>query len=137
MDLIQYQDFVHNKLSNDSKSFLAFVERLRELNDIGFEMDPPINIPALLTAADGLAAEGGEFAEVVKKITFQGKPLNEDNRFHLKRELGDLAFYMAVACIALGYNLQEIIDENVVKLDARYKDGFTVEESEKRASGDL
>jgi NTP pyrophosphatase (non-canonical NTP hydrolase) len=97
-----------------------------------------INIPALLTAADGMAAEAGEFMEIVKKIQWQGKELTEENRYHLMRELGDILFYVMVACIALDHEMQELIDENVEKLESRYPGGkFEVHHSENRKEGDL
>lgn len=133
MDLTNYKRFVHGLLSDESKDFEEMMARL----DLLQRENPDINVPALLTAADGLAAEGGEFMEIVKKIQWQGKPLNADNIFHMKRELGDALFYITTACIALGYDLQEIFDENVSKLEARYPGGFTVENSENRAVGDL
>lgn len=134
MELKDYQDYVYNKTAPQSKSFEAFTESLEELH---LNNEAPVNVPLLITAAVGLPAEAGEFTEIVKKIVFQGKPLNNDNRYHMKRELGDLAFYLAMACSATGYTLQEIIDENVKKLDGRYKEGFTVDESENRKKGDL
>ena len=71
--------------------------RLRELDANG------TNTTQLLTAALGLTAESGEFTEVVKKIVFQGKPYNEENVFHMKRELGDICWYLAEGMYN-GYN---------------------------------
>ena len=79
-----------------------------------------VNIPPLITAAFGLTAESGEFTEVVKKIILQGKPYNEENVFHMKRELGDICWYIAQACMALDTTFDEIIEMNVEKLKARY-----------------
>jgi NTP pyrophosphatase (non-canonical NTP hydrolase) len=111
------------------------VSSLTELQEAGEKMG--IRIPELLTAAVGLTAESGEFDEIVKKMIFQGKPLDEANILHLKKELGDLMFYVMVACIALGVTGDEIIEMNKDKLAARYKDGFTVTESENRATDDI
>jgi NTP pyrophosphatase (non-canonical NTP hydrolase) len=92
----------------------------------------------LLTAAIGLSSEGGEFSEIVKKMAFQGKPYNEDTRFHMKRELGDIIWYWINACRALGYDPNEVIAENVTKLEARYPGGtFDPFYSENRKEGDL
>ena len=92
----------------------------------------------LLTASVGMCAEAGEFTEVVKKIVFQGKPVNEDNLFHLKRELGDIMWYVMQACMGLGTDLNEIIEMNVEKLASRYPDGaFDVHFSENRKEGDV
>ncbi len=102
------------------------------------EAEADCDIPHLLTAALGLAAESGEFTEVVKKIILQGKPYNEDNVFHMKRELGDICWYIAQACMALDTTFDEIIEMNVEKLKARYPGGeFDVHKSENRKVGDL
>ena len=101
-------------------------------------MIPEGNVPRLLTAALGLTAESGEFTEVVKKIILQGKPYNEENIFHMKRELGDICWYLAQACMALDTTFDEIIEMNVDKLKARYPGGeFDVHKSENRKEGDL
>ena len=85
-----------------------------------------------------MGAESGEFTEVVKKIVFQGKPVNEDNIFHMKRELGDIMWYVAQACMALDTDFNEIIEMNVEKLKARYPGGeFDVHYSENRKEGDV
>jgi NTP pyrophosphatase (non-canonical NTP hydrolase) len=134
-DLLEYEMFVEGKTSEPSKDFDAMIARLTELRDDGDKLG--VLIPQLITAADGIAAEGGEFIEIVKKMKWQGKPLNEDNVLHLKKELGDLFFYTMVACKALGITGDEIIEMNKDKLDGRYKEGFTVDESENRVDGDL
>jgi len=92
----------------------------------------------LLTAAMGLAAECGEFTEIPKKIVFQGKPVNEENIFHMKRELGDIMWYWINACRALNLDPNDVIAENVNKLKARYPGGeFDAFHSENRKQGDL
>ena len=102
------------------------------------ELEDDCNIPPLITAALGLTAEAGEFTEVVKKIILQGKPYNEENIFHMKRELGDICWYLAQACMALDTSFDEIMEMNVDKLKARYPGGeFDVHKSENRAEGDL
>ena len=98
-----------------------------------FVEDLKRKVPAL-----GICADGGEFTEVVKKIVFQGKPVNEENIFHMKRELGDIMWYVAQACMALDTDFNEIIEMNVEKLKARYPGGeFDVHYSENRKEGDL
>lgn len=130
--LDQYLAFVDAVTSDPSKNKEAFLARINELYDQG------CNVSRLHTAADGLVAEAGEFMEVVKKITFQGKPYNEDNIFHMKRELGDVMWYFANACMALGMNPYDVIEENIRKLEARYPGGsFEITRSEVRAEGDL
>ena len=90
-----------------------------------------------MTSAIGMLAESGEFAEIMKKILFQGKVMNEDNRFHMKRELGDVLWYWIQGCIALGYEPEEVMKENIKKLESRYPNGFEIARSEKREEGDI
>jgi|TARA_B100000035_G_C20952914_1_gene532783 NTP pyrophosphatase (non-canonical NTP hydrolase) len=132
IDLNKYLDFVNNVTSDPSKEHEAFIYRLQELEGQGFPTE------RLLTAAVGMSAEAGEFTEVVKKIIFQGKPVTEENMFHLKRELGDIMWYVAQACIGMNISIDEILQMNVDKLADRYPDGsFDVHYSENRAEGDL
>ena len=95
------------------------------------------NLPDCLQLLLAWAARGGEFVEIVKKIFLQGKPFTEDNVFHMKRELGDIIWYWATACMALDLDPYEVINENKSKLEARYGKGFKVEKSEHRKDGDL
>ena len=133
VDTEKYIEFVHDVTSAPSLDYPALVARLSEL-----EVENDCNVTQLLTAALGLTAESGEFTEVVKKIIFQGKPYNEDNVFHMKRELGDIMWYLAQACMALDTSFDEIIEMNVEKLKARYPGGdFDVHYSENRKEGDL
>ena len=132
IDPKKYAQFVDGVTSEPSKDFDAFIYRLQELN--GENSD----IQRLLTAAVGLSAESGEFTEIVKKIIFQGKPYNDDNIYHMKRELGDICWYLAQACMALNTSFDEIVEMNVEKLKARYPGGeFDVYKSENRKEGDL
>lgn len=134
IDLHRYQDFVEAVTSEPSNNLQAFITRLQAL----VVAEPRFNPSLLLTAAVGMASEGGEFAEIVKKIVWQGKPWNDDVKFHLHRELGDVIFYWMEACRAIGADPNEVIAENVRKLEARYPGGkFTVERSEKRVDGDI
>ena len=127
-----YLEFVNGVTSQQSKDADAFEYRIQELRGQGFETH------RLLTAAVGMSAEAGEFTEVVKKIIFQGKPVTEENLFHLKRELGDVMWYVAQACMGLNVSLDEIIEMNVDKLKSRYPGGeFDVHQSENRKEGDL
>ena len=132
VDTKKYLDFVAGVTSMPSQDPAILQARINELVANGAD------IPHLLTAALGLAAESGEFTEVVKKIILQGKPYNEDNVFHMKRELGDVCWYIAQACMALDTTFDEIIEMNVDKLKARYPGGeFDVHKSENRKVGDL
>jgi NTP pyrophosphatase (non-canonical NTP hydrolase) len=141
IDLNKYKDFVEAVTSKPSNDLTTFMDRCDELdgNYIGDGVHgPDINVPLLLTACLGLAAESGEFIEVPKKMFFQGKPLNDENVFHMKRELGDIMWYWVNACRALNLDPNDVIDENVRKLESRYPGGsFDAHYSENRKSGDL
>ena len=133
VDTVKYLDFVAGVTSPASSDLPQLLSRMTEL-DVTDDAD----IPRLLTAALGLSAEAGEFTEVVKKIILQGKPYNEDNVFHMKRELGDICWYLAQACMALDTTFDEVIEMNVDKLKERYPGGeFDVHKSENRKDGDL
>jgi NTP pyrophosphatase (non-canonical NTP hydrolase) len=142
VDLNKYSDFVKAVTSQPSTDLTTFMNRLDELDgnfdDVTQRHGPDINVPLLLTAALGLAAETGEFCEIPKKIYFQGKRLSEDEVFHMKRELGDVMWYWINACRALRLDPNDVIAENVNKLRARYPGGeFDVYHSENRQAGDL
>ena len=131
IDFDKYSEFVDAVTSDASKDFLALSDRLVELDGKG------ANIERLLTAGVGINAEGGEFLEIIKKMIFQGKPYNEDNREHLIIELGDIMWYVAQACVALNISFDDVIARNVQKLLKRYPEGaFDVYFSENRASDD-
>jgi len=133
IDTDKYLDFVRQTTSPASTHLAALLSRLTEL-DTSADAD----VPRLLTAALGMTAEAGEFTEVVKKIFLQGKSYNEENAFHLKRELGDICWYIAQACMALDTSFDEILQMNYEKLSARYPEGaFDVYRSENRKEGDL
>ena len=132
VDTQRYLEFVDGVTSEQSKDYEAFVYRIQELEGQEFPTE------RLLTAAVGMSAEAGEFTEIVKKIVFQGKPVNEENLFHMKRELGDIMWYVAQSCMGLNTSIDEIIEMNVEKLKARYPGGeFDVRKSENRVDGDV
>lgn len=133
IDTNKYIEFVRQTTSPASSNYAQLLARMTEL-----EANHNADVPRLLTAAFGLSAEAGEFTEVVKKIFLQGKPYSEDNVFHMKRELGDLCWYMAQACMALDTTFEEVLQMNYEKLSARYPEGtFDVYRSENRVEGDL
>ena len=133
IDLNKYTDFVRVVTSDASNHTDILNERLADLNT-----NTTINPALLLTSAIGLAAEGGEFAELPKKIIFQGKPVTGEVIFHMKRELGDIMWYWINACRALNLDPNEVIAENVNKLESRYPGGkFDAFYSENRQDGDL
>ena len=132
IDLNKYQDFVQAVTSDASNNTGTFIARVLELQEQN------VNVALLATAGIGLASEGGEFNEIIKKILFQGKPLNEENIFHMKRELGDIIWYWINACRALNLDPNEVIDENINKLLSRYPGGaFDAHYSENRKEGDI
>ena len=132
IDFKRYEEFVDAVTSDASKDFVSLADRLGELDREG------ANIERLTTAGVGLAAESGEFLEIVKKMVFQGKPWNDANREHLIVELGDVMWYVAQACMALDISFDEVIKRNVKKLENRYPGGkFDVTNSEIRAEGDI
>lgn len=132
VDFDKYSQFVDAVTSDESKDFLALSDRLVELDKKG------ANIERLLTAGVGLNAEAGEFLEIVKKMVFQGKSWDQANREHLVIELGDVIWYAANACMALGISFEDVVARNVTKLEKRYPGGqFDVYYSENREEGDL
>lgn len=96
--------------------------------------NPDSNLPLWLNGALGIAGEGGEVADMVKKHLFQGHPLDID---HLAKELGDIAWYLAVTAHAIGYDLETILTMNIAKLLKRYPNGFEAARSLNRAEGDV
>ena len=146
IDLNKYTDFVEAVTSKPSHNLTDFMNRIERL-DGNYEAygpngeymhGPDVNVPLLLCGAIGLGSETGEFQEIVKKVVFQGKPLSEENVFHMKRELGDIIWYWVNACRALNLDPNDVIAENVNKLKARYLGGeFDAYYSENRKEGDL
>jgi NTP pyrophosphatase (non-canonical NTP hydrolase) len=134
LGLDEYGGFVESVTSDVSESFTKLKERVHSLE----KDEPMVNMSLLMTSALGLSSETGEFNEIIKKMLFQGKPLTEENMFHMKRELGDVLWYWVNACRALGLRPSEVMGENVEKLRARFPSGtFSVEKSENRRKGDL
>ena len=132
IDFQRYAEFVDAVTSDESKDFVALSDRLVELDRQG------INIERLLTGAVGLSAEAGELMEIVKKLIFQGKPVNEETIFHMKHELGDVMWYIMQVLMALNVDITEIVEMNVEKLAKRYPGGeFDPYYSENRQEGDL
>ena len=131
IDFSRYEHFVDAVTSDASKDFVALADRLVELDGKG------ANIERLLTAGVGINAEGGEFLEIIKKMVFQGKAWNSDNREHLIIELGDIMWYVAQATMALGISMEDVLDTNIKKLAKRYPEGtFDSYYSENRAADD-
>ena len=135
VDTEKYTEFVDAVTSQESKDYISFNSRCFGIQSV--ESGDGLPVHRLLTAALGICAEGGEFMEIVKKMVFQGKPWNDDNRAHLIIELGDVLWYVAQACMALEVPFDDVVAGNVEKLKKRYPGGeFNVYHSEKRAEGD-
>jgi len=132
IDFNKYGEFVKSTTSDESLDTYKFMERVLYLRK-----NHEVEVAQLATASIGMQAESGEFAEVVKKLIFQQKPWNEDERFHLKRELGDVLWYWVQGCLALGYTPEEVLEENVAKLSKRYPNGFEMIRSEVRDANDI
>ena len=128
-----YGKFVDSTTSTESKFTGDLINRLMTLQ----QKHPNVSWSRLMTSGIGMLAESGEFAEIMKKILFQGKEMSEENRFHMKRELGDVLWYWIQGCIALGYEPEEVMKENISKLEKRYPNGFEAIRSEVREQGDI
>ena len=129
--LTNYQDFVEGVTSPASNNSYDFAKRIAAL-------DEQVNVPLLLTAGLGMASEGGEFADVVKKVLFHGKELTPEVKEHLSKELGDVIWYWTNACRALDLDPYAVIEQNVAKLSARYPGGkFDIYRSENRKGSDV
>tara|TARA_A200000159_G_scaffold162166_1_gene185472 strand:+ start:936 stop:1352 length:417 start_codon:yes stop_codon:yes gene_type:complete len=133
VDLNKYKEFVEKVTSLQSNETGGLTSQLEKL-----EKESGVNMALLLTGSIGIASEGGEFAEIVKKCIFQGKPLDNETIFHAKRELGDIMWYWVNSCRALDLDPNDVMAENVEKLKSRYPGGnFNVWHSENRKEGDL
>ena len=133
LEINEYADFVKSTTSAESLRTEVMMDRMFGLQRSNEETQ----FSQLLTASIGMQAESGEFSEIIKKVIFQGKEWNEANRFHLKRELGDVLWYWVQGCMALGYTPEEVLEENIRKLSKRYPQGFEILRSEKREEGDI
>jgi NTP pyrophosphatase (non-canonical NTP hydrolase) len=131
IDLEKYAGFVRAVTSEQSKDVEKFYDSLMDIH-------MRANAPLLLTAMIGMTSEAGEAQEIVKKCLFQGKPFTADTAEHLKKELGDVMWYWINACNALDLDPNEVIAENVRKLEARYPGGtFDPFYSNNRKEGDI
>lgn len=92
------------------------------------------DVPMIVNGVLGLCREAGECADMVKKHLFQGHELDT---VHLAKELGDVAWYLAVAAYSIGYDLETVFQMNVDKLRSRYPNGFEAERSLHRQEGDV
>jgi NTP pyrophosphatase (non-canonical NTP hydrolase) len=107
-------------------------ERIDYLNSRDIEMS------RLLTAGIGLSGEVGEFNEIIKKIMFQEKSLDDVAHEHMKKELGDVMWYVVQACLALKVDLVDVINTNKEKLSKRFpQKQFNENQNANRNLGDV
>ena len=128
------------------KKEICFAQSSREIGEIAMNaneyqrlamrtLNPELNRKdVLINSVMGLCGESGEASDIVKKWLFHGHELDRD---HLKKELGDIAWYLAEAATALDLPLEEILQANIEKLRKRYPEGFDTERSSVRPEGDL
>ena len=131
-ELNQYQKFVDKVTSDASKNTEKLVDRLEYVDRKN------IHVSRILTAGIGLSGEVGEFNEIIKKALFQEKELDDQTVTHLKKELGDIMWYVAQACISLNSDIEEIIEINMTKLKSRDDKGsFDKDKSNIRKEEDI
>ena len=129
--LDDYVSFVDRVTSDNSKRSDAFFDSLDKIEEQGIAPE------RILTASIGMASEAGEFSDIIKKIVFQGKEVNEETIRHLKLELGDVMWYISQACMALNVSLEEVIRMNIEKLEKRYPGGFEAVRSNNKSQDDI
>ena len=110
--------------TNDGESSQRLRDKLCFEDDLG----------DLINGIFGLMGETGEFADMIKKWIFHEHELDRE---HLRKEMGDIMWYVAMVCYSMGFNLDNIMEMNIDKLRARYPDGFDVQRSQHRKVGDL
>lgn len=94
----------------------------------------PDMIPTLINGILGLTGEAGEVSDMVKKGIFHEEGID---LLHLKKEVGDVCWYIALICEACGFDLSDVMKMNIEKLKKRYPEGFDPEKSLHRAAGDI
>lgn len=129
--LDDYVSFVDSVTSDNSKRSDVFFDALDKIEEKGIAPE------RILTASIGMASEAGEFSDIIKKIVFQGKEVNEETIRHLKLELGDVMWYISQACMALNVSLEEVIRMNIEKLEKRYPGGFEAIRSNNKSQDDI
>lgn len=91
----------------------------------------------MLNAATGISSESGEINEIIKKHFFHFHPMNEEMINHMRKETGDLLWYVMLLCFAMRWRPSTVLAENIEKLKKRYPEGFSTERSMNRAPGDI
>lgn len=93
-----------------------------------------LDLGGVLNGCLGLAGESGETLDMVKKWVFHDSELDKD---HLKKELGDVMWYVAMICHSMGFDLDDVMQTNISKLKARYPGGFDTYRANHRERGDV
>ena len=101
-----------------------------------YRKEPLLGMDAggILNACLGLSGEVGEFNDMIKKWIFHEKELDVD---HLEKECGDILWYIALMCNSFGWNMDEVMQMNIDKLQARYPNGFDINRANNRKKGDV
>lgn len=107
---VSNKEFLLNQERTESKDFDLIYTRLKDVDSI-----------RILHSSLGLVTEAGEFADATKKYIFYGKKFDTIN---LIEELGDLFYYMALACNVLGVSFEEVMQINANKLKKRFPEKF-------------
>lgn len=109
-------------------------ERLGTLVDASIDCIDIPDFGGIVNGCFGLAGESGEVLDIVKKWIFHENGLDRD---HLKKELGDVMWYVAMICESAGFTLDEIMKMNIDKLKSRYPEGFDTQRANHRQEGDI
>jgi len=117
--------------TNDGKA-TDRLETAIKMNNIS--VSHKIDIGGLLNGCLGLSGEAGEFNDMIKKHIFHEKELDIE---HLKKECGDILWYVAMICHSMNWNMDEIMQMNIDKLKARYPEGFNIEQANNRSKEDI
>jgi NTP pyrophosphatase (non-canonical NTP hydrolase) len=112
------KEYIEKALRTATHDYESIVNRLQDHDTI-----------SLLHASIGLTTESAEFADTIKKHIYYGKEIDKIN---LIEEIGDLAWYCAIALNTLGSSFEQIMEKNIAKLQARYPDKFTEEKAKHR-----
>ena len=115
--------------TNDGKASDRLERTMYDLSRYNFP-----DMGGVLNACLGLSGEVGEFNDMIKKWIFHEKEIDIE---HLKKECGDILWYIAMMCHSFNWNMDEIMQMNIDKLKARYPEGFDVDKANNRKSGDV
>ena len=113
--------------TNDGKA----TERLERSCDVFSDFQ---DMGGIVNAALGLSGEVGELNDMIKKWIFHNTQLDKE---HVKKEIGDVMWYVAMMCESFGFSLDDVMQTNVDKLIARYPDGFDTYRANHREKDDV